>query len=104
MLFIETPDFTRRISTTLTDEEYGVFQAWLAAHPDAGSLIKRGGGIRKVRWGVSGRGKRDGIRVIYFWRVSESQILLLTMYSKGTQANLTDAQVKQLARYVAGLK
>ena len=104
MLFIETPDFTRRISTALTDEEYGLLQAWLTAHPDAGSLIKRGGGIRKVRWNLSGTGKRSGIRVIYFWRVSESQILLLTMYSKGTQADLTDAQVKQLARYVEGLK
>jgi hypothetical protein len=54
--------------------------------------------------GVASRGKSGGIRVIYFWRVSESQILMLTMYAKNVQTNLTPAQVKQLAKLVEALK
>jgi hypothetical protein len=62
--------------------QYGLLQGFLAARPDAGNLVKGGSDIRKLRWALSGRGKRGGVRVIYFWRVSESQILMLTMYAK----------------------
>ena len=76
----------------------------LMAHLDIGVLIKGGSGIRKIRWAASGRGKSGGVRVVYFWRVAEAQIMLLTIYAKNEQTNLTPAQVKQLARYVEGLK
>lgn len=88
----------------LTDEQYGLLQGSLVARPDAGDLIKGSGGIRKLRWALPGRGKRGGARVIYFWRVTESQILMLTMYAKNEQANLTAAQVQQLAKLVEALK
>lgn len=104
MIFIETPVFTRLVTTTLTDEEYGAFQEWLAGRPDVGAAIRGGGGIRKVRWASAGRGKRGGIRVIYLWRVNEAQILLLTLYAKKERTDLSDEQVRQSAKYVKALK
>jgi hypothetical protein len=66
MVFIETPVFTKHVIEALTDEQYGLLQGFLVARPDAGNLVKGGGGIRKLRWALSGRGKRGGVRVIYF--------------------------------------
>ena len=74
------------------------------ARPDAGDVVRGGGGIRKLRWALPGRGKSEGIRVIYFWRVSESQILMLTMYAQNERTDLTATQVKQLSRVVENLK
>ena len=104
MAFIETPIFTRQLLVALADDQYAGLQGMLMAHPDIGVLIKGGSGIRKIRWAASGRGKSGGVRVVYFWRVAEAQIMLLTIYAKNEQTNLTPAQVKQLARYVEGLK
>jgi hypothetical protein len=104
MVFVETPIFTRQVIGALTDEQYGLLQSSLVARPDSGDLIRGSGGIRKFRWALPGRGKRGGVRLIYFWRVSESQILMLTMYAKNEQANLTSAQVRQLAKVVEDLE
>ena len=104
MVFIETPIFTRQVAEALTDDQYAALQSELTARPNAGDLIKGGRGIRKVRWAMQGRGKSGGARVIYFWRVTESQILLLTIYAKGEKTDLTAAQVQQLAKYVEALE
>ena len=104
MVFIETPIFTRQVLEVLTDEQYALLQGSLVARPDSGDLIRGSSGIRKLRWALPGRGKSGGVRVIYFWRVTESQILMLTMYAKNEQANLTAAQVKELAKLVEALK
>ena len=68
MVFIETPVFTRLLKDTLSDEDYGALQQTLVERPEAGDLIKGGGGIRKVRWALPGRGKSGGIRVLYLAR------------------------------------
>jgi hypothetical protein len=104
MVFIETPIFTRQVLEVLTDEQYALLQGSLVERPDSGVLIRGSSGIRKLRWALPGRGKSGGVRVIYFWRATESQILMLTMYAKNEQANLTAAQVKQLAKLVEALK
>lgn len=104
MVFIETPIFSKQVIEVLTDEQYGLLQASLVAKPNAGDLIKGSGGLRKLRWALLGRGKSGGVRIVYFWRVSESQILMLTMYAKNVQANLTPAQAKQLAKLVEAFK
>lgn len=104
MVFIETPVFTRLVKEALSDEDYGAFQQVLAVQPDAGDLIRGGGGIRKVRWALPGRGKSGGIRVIYYWRVRAGQIYLLFLFPKGERSDLTPAQVKQLAKHVKELK
>jgi mRNA-degrading endonuclease RelE of RelBE toxin-antitoxin system len=68
--------------------------------PDAGDLIPGSGGLRKIRWGIQGRGKRGGVRVIYYWAVNQDRILMLLMYAKNVQDDLTVDQLKVLQRIV----
>lgn len=96
VVFVETPVFTRRVQQYLDDESYAEMQALLAARPDAGRLIRGTGGMRKLRWAGSGRGKRGGLRVIYYWWVGRDRISLLLVYPKSEQDDLTAAQVRQL--------
>jgi hypothetical protein len=100
MVIIETPIFTRQLSSTLSDQEYRLFQAALLDRPDAGKVIPGGGGLRKIRWAVEGRGKSGGIRVIYYWFTARGTILLLFMYPKNVQDNLTQDQLKQLKKMI----
>jgi mRNA-degrading endonuclease RelE of RelBE toxin-antitoxin system len=97
---IETPTFTRQIRELLADDDYREFQSRLAANPELGALIKGSGGIRKIRVGLSGRGKRGGARVIYYWAVRKNLILLLFAYPKNVTADLNAKQVAQLAKTV----
>ena len=83
------PTFTKQITTLLPDDGYKELQSALTANPDAGDLIKGGGGIRKLCWGRLGGGKRGGIRTIYFWRKEQDQILMLVAYPKSRKDNLT---------------
>lgn len=98
--FLETSIFTRQISELLSDEEFGALQWSLMANPEAGDLIPGSGGLRKIRWGGLGRGKRGGLRVIYYWHVPGSAILLLLAYPKNAQSDLTAAQIKVLKTIV----
>ena len=68
--------------------------------PALGKLIKGGGGLRKVRWSAEGKGKRGGVRVIYYWAVAQDQILMLFVYPKGERADLTPSQIRALRRIV----
>ena len=96
VVFVETPIFYRRVQQYLDDEEYGEMQALLTLRPDAGNVIKGTGGMRKLRWAGSGRGKRGGLRVIYYWWVAKDRISLLMVYPKNEQDDLTADQLKQL--------
>jgi mRNA-degrading endonuclease RelE of RelBE toxin-antitoxin system len=97
---IETSTFTRQIAGLLSEEEYRVFQSQVAANPAVGPVVRGGGGIRKVRVGAGSRGKRGGVRIIYFWAVPKDVILLLYAYPKSATADLTPKQVAQLAKVV----
>lgn len=96
MIFQETPIFTKLVKELMDDELYRQLQNHLIEHPDAGDLIERSGGLRKVRWRLPGSGKRGGVRVIYYWRVTEAQFLMLLIYPKSGTDDLTEAQKKQL--------
>lgn len=100
MQFIETSIFARQVTSLLTDDEYGQLQMTIFAHPDMGMIIPHSGGLRKVRWSMSGRGKRGGVRAIYYWVVAEDQILMLFMYSKNEKDDLTPQQLKVLREIV----
>ena len=101
MVFIETSVFTRQIKNLIPDRSYLEMQQFLARLPTAGDLIRGSNGCRKLRWKVSGRGKRGGIRLIYYWIKSDDQLLMLTAYSKTTTENLTAVQIKILGQLVA---
>ena len=100
MEIIETSVFTRKIRELISDEEYGELQFALIQRPDTGAVIPQSGGIRKIRWSGSGRGKRGGIRVIYYWYVNEQQIYMLLAYAKNEQVNFSAAQLKVLKKLV----
>ena len=96
MQFVETSVFTRQVTSLLTDEEYAQLQFRLLASPGAGAVIPHSGGLRKLRWLLAARGKRGGVRVIYYWVVSRDQILMLFMYPRSRQDDLTPHQLKVL--------
>ncbi|KFC00954.1 cytotoxic translational repressor of toxin-antitoxin stability system [Trabulsiella guamensis ATCC 49490] len=96
MLFIETNIFTEDVKKLLSDDEYRKFQQFMADNPDWGDVIQNTGGLRKVRWVAKGKGKRGGVRVIYYHKLAESQIRLLLIYKKGVQDDLSDDEKRQL--------
>jgi mRNA-degrading endonuclease RelE of RelBE toxin-antitoxin system len=100
MQFLETSVFTRQVTSLLTDDEYGQLQMTLSAHPDAGAIIPHGGGLRKIRWSMTGRGKRGGVRVVYYWVTAQDQILMLFMYPKSEKDDLTPRQLGMLREIV----
>lgn len=100
MELIETSIFTRQIVALLDDESYAKFQADLALHPESGSLIRGGGGIRKIRVAARSHGKRGGARVIYYWAKRHDQILLLFAYAKNELADMNVSQAAELGKLV----
>ena len=100
MLFIEAPKFTELVQSHLNDEEYAALQWLLLERPDAGAIVPGSGGVRKIRWGIRGKGKRGGIRVIYYWKTADDEIWLLTLYAKNVQENIPAHVLKQIAQEI----
>jgi mRNA-degrading endonuclease RelE of RelBE toxin-antitoxin system len=100
MQVIETSIFTRRVLELLSDDDYRELQSVLVIRPDAGPVIPGSSGLQKLRWAASGRGKRGGARIIYYWFTSQEQLLMLYIYPKNEQDNLTPDQLKALKKIV----
>ena len=100
MQFIETSVFTKQIQALADDDSLRELQAALTRNPEAGAVIAGTGGLRKVRWAASGRGKRGGMRVIYYWIRPRSTTLMLLAYSKNVKDDLTAEQKKVLRAIV----
>ena len=94
--FIETRLFTRLVTECLTDEEYSALQHALAMDPQLGPVIPGSGGVRKVRWRAAGRGKRGGVRVIYYVKTRQGQIWMLTMYEKSVKETIPAHVLRQI--------
>lgn len=86
----------------MPDDEYRLLQLHLINKPDAGSIIKGSGGLRKLRWAAKSHGKSGGVRVIYYWFLEEESILLLFAYAKNERDDLTPDQLKQLSKAIKG--
>lgn len=92
MTVVETPFFLRKAAGLLKEEERSRVIAFVGANPEAGDVIQETGGVRKLRWSVQGRGKRGGVRVIYYFHSEVLPIFLLTVYAKNQKSNLTKAE------------
>ncbi len=100
MVFIETISFTKLVYTYLNEEEYSALQYVLAFHPEAGVVVPQSGGVRKLRWGMSGRGKRGGLRIIYYWKAHNDEIWMLTLYAKNEASNIPAHILKKIAEEI----
>ena len=98
--FIETKVFTRHLGEYLSDEEYLELQIALAKDPEAGAVIPESGGIRKLRWALPGRGKRGGLRIIYYLRSKNGVIWMLTLYPKNVAENIPSHVLRQIRREI----
>src|SRR5438876_331749 len=98
--FIETKVFTRLVAEYLSDEEYRKLQSALIENPNVGDVVPGSGGVRKMRWRASGRGKSGGYRVIYFARLAQGLIWMLTMYPKSMAANIPPHVLRQIRKEV----
>jgi mRNA-degrading endonuclease RelE of RelBE toxin-antitoxin system len=92
---IETPTFQKQAEKIGSEDERMAFIAWIAEHPMAGDVIPGAEGARKVRWSVEGKGKRGGVRVIYFNLTEQGTVVLVTLYLKADQANIPASDIKK---------
>lgn len=101
-VFFETPLFTRLLPDYLDDEAYSELQKALAANPEAGEVMPGTGGFRKIRWADPrrGKGKRGGLRVIYYYLDEDYQIWMFTIYDKDETADLTARQKRALKQAI----
>jgi mRNA-degrading endonuclease RelE of RelBE toxin-antitoxin system len=100
--FIETKLFTKLVTELLSDDEYSRLQEVLIKDPETGDLIPGSGGVRKVRWGVKGRGKRGGVRVIYYARTRQGQIWMLTLYAKNVAESIPTHVLRRIKDEIDG--
>jgi mRNA-degrading endonuclease RelE of RelBE toxin-antitoxin system len=98
--FIGTRLFTRLVQEYLDDDEYRELQKVLMNNPETGNIIPGSGGLRKVRWRATGRGKRGGYRVIYYARLKQGVILMLTMYPKNVAENIPAHVLRRIRKEV----
>lgn len=101
MVILETSVFTKEITALIDDDSYAKLQQQLRLNPEIGDLIPGTGGLRKVRWHAEGRGKRGGLRVIYYWHGLDDITYMLLAYAKNQQGDLTEAQKRVLQQLVS---
>jgi mRNA-degrading endonuclease RelE of RelBE toxin-antitoxin system len=89
MVFIETTIFTKLLHKYLNDYEYQALQKYLMLNPKDGAVVVGSGGVRKLRWTLGNKGKRGGIRIIYYFKDKDNQIWLLTIYVKNQQTSIS---------------
>ena len=100
--FVETRLFSRLVQEYLTDKEYGQLQGELIKNPEAGTVVRGSGGVRKLRWAATGRGKRGGYRVIYFVRRPKGIIWMLTIYPKSATDSTPGYLLRQIREEIEG--
>ena len=103
MEFIEAPPFARHLAAYLSDDAYKELQSRLAANPELGDLMPGTGGFRKLRWADvrRGKGRRGGLRVIYYHFASDHQIWLVTLFDKDEASDLTPKEKRALKNAIA---
>lgn len=96
---IETHEFQQQAARVWTEVQRNSFIDWIARNPLAGDVIPGADGARKVRWAASGRGKRGGVRVIYFHLSDRGAVLLIAVYVKSERGSLPANQIRKVSQY-----
>jgi hypothetical protein len=104
MSVAETAPFTRQAAKLWTEADRHAFVDFIAANPDAGDVISDTGGLRKVRWGRAGIGKRGGVRVIYFYHDDSMPLYLLLIYAKTERENWTRGEKNRAQALTESIK
>jgi len=100
--FIETKLFSGLLREYLSDDDYARLQGALIEAPERGAVVPGSGGVRKLRWAQPGRGKRGGIRVIYYAKIREGVIWMLTMYAKNEEENIPAHVLRKIKEEIDG--
>jgi hypothetical protein len=100
--FIETKLFSRLLGEYLTEDEYADLQVALVQKPDQGALVPGSGGVRKLRWSQPGRGKRGGVRVIYYAKMHDGVIWMLTIYAKNEEQSIAAHILRKIKEEIDG--
>ncbi len=100
----ETPTFSRQAAKLFNDEEKRELIDYLARNPLAGEAIPGTGGVRKLRFAVTGRGKRGGARIIYYYLDQRMPLYALLAYAKSAQTDLTPEERRAAAAMASALK
>ena len=100
--FIETRLFSQLVGEYLSDDEYASLQKTLIGNLQAGTLIPGSNGVRKIRWAVRGRGKRSVVRVIYYAKIREGVIWMLTIFPKNVAENIPAHVLRKIKEEIDG--
>jgi hypothetical protein len=100
---VETDEYLRATKKLMEDSERAELVGYLACNPTAGDVIPGSGGVRKLRWGLEGRGKRGGARVIFFFHDMEMPLYLMTAYAKNERENVSQAEINILQKIARAL-
>jgi hypothetical protein len=95
---VESPIFQKLWPRYWDEDERAEFAAYIALDPEAGSVIRGSGGVRKVRWAREGAGKSGGVRIIYLTRKEAGEVYLLTLYAKSVSGNISLNTLKEIRR------
>lgn len=103
MTVVETREFLRKASPLLSDSARADLVAFIGANPEAGEIMPETGGVRKLRWALSGMGKRGGARVVYYYHNEQLPIFLLSAYAKNRKENLSKGERTAMKKLVPAL-
>jgi mRNA-degrading endonuclease RelE of RelBE toxin-antitoxin system len=104
LTIVELTPFLRAAAKVWSEDERAEFVDYMAANPEAGDVIPETGGLRKVRWGRQGSGKRGGVRVVYYYYDMDLPLYLITVYAKAAREDLSPDEKRTLTALAAELK
>ena len=99
---VETPTFVADADRLWSEDERLEFFTWIASNSEAGDVIPGSGGCRKIRWSRPGIGKRGGVRIIYFTRMTAGEIWMLALYAKAARADIPGYLLKEIRHEIEG--
>jgi len=103
MTVAETPSFIREAGVLMTQSEHDELVLYVAANPESGAIMPDTGGVRKLRWAAKGKGRRGGIRVIYYYYSDLIPLFLLNVYAKSEKDNLSRTERNEMKKLIPRL-